>query len=106
MDSAERLSTPGSENESWQKEEILLALGGVEASAREVSTTLEKAERLLALTSEPGTSQTATSIVREARDSGRDVVDHAYYRGLQLVLVFLAGQALMVWVVLRTRATR
>lgn len=106
MDSAERLSTSGSENESWQKEEILLALGGVEASAREVSTTLEKAEPLLDLTSEPGTSQAVTPILREARDSCRDVVDHAYYRGLQLVLVLLAGQALVVWVVLRTRATR
>ena len=103
MDTAERLSAPGPEGERWQKEEILLAIGGLESSAREVSTTLEKAERLLTRASEPGTAEATASIMREARDGSFDVVDHAYYRGVQLVLIFLAGQALVVWVVLRTR---
>ena len=101
--SAERLAAPGSEGSSWTKDDVLLALEGLTTSSREINSTLAQAEQLLDRAAEPNSANAFTSLANELQDSGRIVVDTAFYRGLQLLLLFLAAQAVMVWVVLKSR---
>jgi hypothetical protein len=104
--SAERLNAGKSDGASWTKDDVLVSLQGLEASAREVGATLQTAERLLGRASEPVTAEATATVMSEVKDSGRAITDHAYRRALQLVLIFLAGQALIVWVVLRARGSK
>lgn len=81
----------------------MLALDGLTVSAREINATLQQAEGLLARATQPETAAATASLLHEVQESGAGIVDRAYYRGLQLLLLLLAGQALIIWVVLRAR---
>jgi len=100
---AERLTSAESGGETWEKGDVMLALDGLTGSAREINATLQQAEGLLARATQPETAAATASLLHEVQESGAGIVDRAYYRGLQLLLVLLAGQALIIWVVLRAR---
>ncbi|MGA0093606.1 MAG: hypothetical protein ACO3J2_04845 [Chthoniobacterales bacterium] len=100
---AERLTSTESGGETWEKGDVMLALDGLTGSAREINATLQQAEGLLARATQPETAAATASLLHEVQESGAGIVDRAYYRGLQLLLLLLAGQALIIWVVLRAR---
>ena len=100
---AERLTSTEPGGETWEKGDVMLALDGLTGSAREINATLQQAEGLLARATQPETAAATASLLHEVQESGAGIVDRAYYRGLQLLLLLLAGQALIIWVVLRAR---
>jgi hypothetical protein len=100
---AERLTSAESGGETWEKGDVMLALDGLTGSAREINATLQQAEGLLARATQPETAAATASLLHEVQESGAGIVDRAYYRGLQLLLLLLAGPALIIWVVLRAR---
>jgi len=101
--SAERLTSSDPGEETWEKDDVMQALEGLTGSARAINATLQQAEGLLARAAQPETAAATASLLQEVQDSGAGLVDRAYYRGLQLLLLLVAGQALIIWVVLRSR---
>ena len=101
--SAERLTSSDPGEETWEKDDVMQALEGLTGSARAINATLQQAEGLLARAAQPETAAATASLLQEVQDSGAGLVDRAYYRGLQLLLLLIAGQALIIWVVLRSR---
>lgn len=101
--SAERLTSSDPGEETWEKDDVMQALDALTGSARAINATLQQAEGLLARAAQPETAAATASLLQEVQDSGAGLVDRAYYRGLQLLLLLVAGQALIIWVVLRSR---
>lgn len=97
-ESLERLSAPREGSRPWTPQDINASLAAAQSATRELGETIAG---LLETASAPQSAATVGQLLRDVRAGGRDVVDHAYIRALQLVLVFLAGQALVVWVAVR-----
>ncbi len=102
-ESLERLAAPQEGSQPWTAQDINSSLAAAQSATRELGETIAGARRLVETASAPQSAAAMGQLLRDVQAGGRDVVDHAYLRALQLVLVFLAGQTLIVWIAMRSR---